>query len=258
MVYDGLVLAAFFSAMTFALVHLFSHRIYRYTQRHRSKMLSFFGGISAAYVFLDLLPRLEAIRIHFRTIFGEVPAFLDALAVPGLAFIGFMIFFMLEHFALSSRRDEHAEVGGDFADVSGSKNSFLIHIGVVAFLNLVIGYVLRFEAESGFLALLFYGAALSLHLIILDETMEQNYKKLYLKYGRYFAGLMPLVGWCFSVFFPENPSGGYLLLGLILGVVLFNAIKDAVPKGGGKDTKLFVTGALLYSILLLLGAWLSS
>jgi hypothetical protein len=257
MAIDGLVVVAFFSALIFALVHLFSNRIYRYTQRHRNKMLSFFGGISAAYVFLDLIPRLETTRIHLSTIFSEVPAFLNVLAVPGLAFIGFMVFFILEHFAVYSRKGKHAKVGGEFENISASTTSFIINIGVIAFLNIVIGYILRFEAESGLLSLIFYTAALSLHLVILDDAIEQHYKPLYLRFGRYFASAMPLAGWGFSVFFPENPSEGYLLLGLILGVVLYNAIKDAVPKWGGKDSRLFVFGALLYSILLLLAAWLS-
>ena len=257
MVNEGLVVVAFFSALIFTLAHLFSNRIYRYTQRHRNKMLSLFGGISAAYVFLDLLPRLETTRIHLRLIFGEVPAFLDVLAVPGLAFIGFMVFFILEHFAVYSRRGKHIETGGDFEDVSASTTSFIINIGIIAFLNIVIGYILRFEAESGLLSLIFYTAALSLHFVILDDAIEQHYGPLYLRFGRYFASAMPIAGWGLSVFFPENPSEGYLLLGLILGVVLYNAIKDRVPKWGGKDSKLFVLGALLYAILLLFAAWLS-
>jgi hypothetical protein len=73
---------------------------------------------------------------------------------------------------------------------------------------------------------------------------------------RVFASLMPVIGWGISVFFPENSSEGYLLLSIILGVILFIAIKDEVPKGGGKESKLFVTGALLYSAILLSAAWL--
>jgi hypothetical protein len=90
----------------------------------------------------------------------------------------------------------------------------------------------------------------------LDDTMEQHYKRLYIRFGRYLAGILPLVGWGISVFFPENPSEGYLLLGVILGVILFNAVKDEVPKSEGKNYSLFVAGALIYSALLIVGAWL--
>lgn len=253
---NSVVLAAFFSAAVFAMVHFLSNRIYRYSERHRGRILAFFGGISAAYVFLDLLPRLETTHLHLRTVFGEIPAFLDVLAVPGLAFIGFMAFFVLEHFAVYSRRNKQEKAGGGIESVSAAKSAFAVHFVSIAFLNLIIGYILRFEAEAGTLPLVFYTAALSLHFIILDDTMEQHYQKLYVRFGRYVASVLPLVGWGISLFFPENPSEGYLLLGIILGVILFNAIKDSVPRNEAKNSSLFVSGALIYSVLLLVAAWL--
>ena len=67
---------------------------------------------------------------------------------------------------------------------------------------------------------------------------------------------MPLIGWGISVFLPENPSEGYLLLALVSGIVLFNAIKTEVPNRGGKNSGVFIAGALFYSALLLIIAWL--
>lgn len=238
-------------------MHLFSHRIYRYSKRHRAKILSFFGGVTAAYVFLDLIPSLEATRIHLQNVFGSIPPFIAYLAVPGLAFIGFMVFFILEHFAVYSRTKGTPKETGETKDESSSKLAFAIHLSTVVFLSLVIGYILRFEAEAGFIPLLLYTFALSLHFIILDNSMERHYKGLYVRFGRYVAGLMPLVGWSVSVLFPESESEGYLLLALVLGVILFNAIKDEIPKGGGRASGLFVAGALLYSVLILTVAWLT-
>jgi hypothetical protein len=254
---ESFILAAFFSAIAFALVHLFSHRIYRYSQRHRIKMLSFFGGITVAYVFLDLLPRLETTSVHLQLLFGDIPAFLDVLAMPGLSFAGFMIYFILEHFAIYSRKGKHKKVGGEFEDVSASTYAFAVHFVSLAFVSLLLGYILRFEAELGILGLIVYTLALSLHFIILDNSMEKHYKRLYVRFGRFFAGLMPLLGWGISVFFPENSSWGYLSLALVFGIILFNAIKDEVPRGAGKESRLFIVGALMYSALLLAVAWLS-
>jgi len=251
MISDGVVIAAFFSSVIFASVHLFSNRFYGYSEKHKDKMLSLFGGIAVAYVFLDLLPRLESTRIHLENVFGQIPVFLSYLAIPGLAFLGFMVFFVLEHFAIKTRN-------GKKTDRRSSIYSFGSHFISIALLNLVIGFILRFEAESGFTPLVLYTVALSLHFIILDNTMERHYKRLYVRFGRFLAGLMPIVGWGLSVIFPENPSEGYLLLALVLGVILFNAIKDEVPKGGGKESRLFVVGALLYSGILIAAAWLGS
>jgi hypothetical protein len=85
--------------------------------------------------------------------------------------------------------------------------------------------------------------------------MEEHYKNLYFKYGRYAASLMPIIGWGISMLFPENPSEAYVLLALVSGIVLFNAISNEVPKGGGKNWGIFIAGALFYSVLLLIVAW---
>jgi hypothetical protein len=162
-----------------------------------------------------------------------------------------MAFFILEHYAISVKRKSKDERD------RASRYSFAIHFASIAFLNLIIGYILRFEAESGILPLLLYTAALSLHFVILDNTMQSHYKSLYVHMGRFLASLMPIIGWGISVFFPENPSEGYLLLALVLGVILFNSIKDEVPKGGGKDSKLFVIGAVMYAVILIAAAWSS-
>ena len=49
---------------------------------------------------------------------------------------------------------------------------------------------------------------------------------------------------------------GYVLLALVSGIILFNAIKNEVPKGGGRNSDIFIAGALFYSVLLLIIAWL--
>jgi len=247
---------AFGSALVLMLAHLFSYRIYRYSSHHRNRVFSFFGGITIAYVFLDLLPRLESAKIHFETVFGDLPQFMDSLAVPGLALLGFLIFFSLEHLAVGSRHSERKKSGQEYGVSQASLAAFRIHFVVLAFFNIIIGYILRFEVETGIFALVLYTFALSLHFIILDNTMEDHYKKLYLKFGRYVASVMPLIGWGLSMIFPENLAEAYLLLALISGILLFNAIKDEVPRGGGQNSVIFVAGALFYSVLLFIAAWL--
>lgn len=254
---DGnVVLSAFFSTLVLVSAHLFSYRIYRYSKRHRSRVFSFFGGTTIAYVFLDLLPRLESTHIHLERIFGDLPSFLDTLAVPSLALLGFLVFFALEHLAVGSRHAERRKTGKEFSVSSASLATFRVHLLVLAFFNIVIGYILRFEVEAGIFHLLLYTFALSFHFIIVDNTMADHYKNLYFRYGRYTASLMPLIGWAISIVFPENMSEGYMLLALISGIILFNAIKDEVPKGGGKNPTIFTAGALSYSVLLLIVAWL--
>jgi hypothetical protein len=230
------------------LVHILMPKIFSRLEKHKGKVFSLFGGIIAAYVFLDLLPKLEQTRTHFENLFGGMPHFVYLIIAPVLAFIGFVTFFSLEHLA-ERRSSEQAKDKSD-------KPAFAVHLGNIIFLNIVIGYLLRFETELGIIALIPYTAILSLHFITLDKSMEEHYGQLYVKIGRYIAGAAPLIGWGLSGLFPEKPSEGYLLLALVVGVVLFNSIKNEMHKGGKSNTKEFLLGTLFSSILLLIVIWL--
>ena len=147
MVNDSVVLFAFSSALTLMSAHLFANRIYRYSEHHRNRMISFFGGITIAYVFLDLLPQLEATHVHIERIFGDLPAFLDNLLVPSLSLVGFLIFFGLEHLAIRTRHTKNKKTGNGFSSIPVSNVIFVVHFISLAFFNLVIGYVLRLKPQ---------------------------------------------------------------------------------------------------------------
>jgi hypothetical protein len=164
-----------------------------------------------------------------------------------------MVFFGIDHLAIYSRKKE--KIGGIKDHISGRK-TFVVHLGNVVFLNLVVGYLLRFEVELGIFALALYAVVLSLHFITLDESMEEHYRTYYTNIGRYAAGVAPLLGWGISIFFPENQSEGYLILAMVTGVVLFNSIKNEIPASSDKNAKMFFLGASVTAILLFLVAWL--
>jgi len=241
---SNLTIIALFAALTFMLIHLLMPKAYPYFRKNQGKVFSFFGGITAAYVFLDLLPKLELTRTHFESLFGGLPNFVYSIIAPTLAFIGFMIFFALEHLAQS--RDKNGD----------NKKAFGLHLGNIIFINIVIGYILRFEADLSFIAVLLYTAILSLHFITLDKSMEEHYDTLYRKFGRYIAAAAPLIGWGLSSIFPENQSEGYLLLAFVVGVVLFNSIKNEVPEGKSRNIREFMVGALISGSLIIIIVWL--
>lgn len=252
MVNDGLVLVAFFPAFYFMVIHIISPKIFQGFEHRKSKIFSLFGGITAAYVFIDLLPRLEQTRDHIMFLFQGLPDFIYSVAAPSFAFLGFIAFFAIEHLAIYSRVKMETKVEQD----NSNRKTFFVHLGNIVFLNLVVGYLLRFEAELGTFALLLYSIVLSLHFITVDESMEVHYSKYYTSIGRYFAGIAPLVGWGISLFLPENQSEGYLILAIITGVILFNSIKNEIPSANDKNAKTFILGASVTSLILFIAAWL--
>jgi hypothetical protein len=61
--------------------------------------------------------------------------------------VGFLLFFILEHFAIKSKHKTGSNK--EKSDENISNYSFGVHFAIIAFLNLILGYALRFEAEAG-------------------------------------------------------------------------------------------------------------
>ncbi len=252
------IILALIVSLVFAFVHLSSHRIYGFSKRYKKKILSFSGGVASAYVFLDLLPLIENADPHLQSILGNSPLIMIFLekAIFGVAFIGFLVFFILEYMALKSRGYKSQQTSKSLEETNASRNVFFLHIGLTAVVSIIICYSLRFEILTTGLGVAVYTIALSLHFFISDRSMEEHYGALYVKYGRYLLALMPILGWILSILFPERTSEAYVLLAFIAGAVLFNVIKDEVPSLGTGKPLSFFTGALLYSGLILILPWI--
>jgi len=249
---DEFAIFALIPALYFMLIHFLSPKLYQEFKHHKNKIFSLFGGISAAYVFVDLLPKLEQAQNHIRALFQGLPNFVYSVAAPSMAFFGFMLFFGIEHLAISSQ--EKTKINSDSA--INSRKTFAVHLANILFINLIVGYLLRFEAELGIFALGLYAIILSLHFITLDDSMEDHYNRDYTHFGRYLAGLAPLIGWILSIFFPENQSEGYIILAVVTGAVLFNSIKNEIPSTADSNVKIFFVSASVTAITLFVIAWL--
>jgi len=101
-----------------------------------------------------------------------------------------------------------------------------------------------------------YTFAVALHLVISNDSMIEHYKHLQIKIGRYVAAVIPLVGWGLSWLFPERLAEAYVLLALISGVILYNAIRNEVPSAQRRQSiKIFLAGAVFYTVVLLIHAF---
>ncbi len=217
-------------------------------------MISFSGGIAVAYVFFDLLPAIqkagEHLNLLLRNYLGQTS--ISEVAVFGVAFMGFLVFFISEHAAVHSRRRAVADAGQHVDSIAAPKGVFIIHFSILALVSLLIAYNLRFEVRASLLGGLLFSIVLILHFFGTDRTMEIHYRSMFERYGRYILSIMPLTGWALSVFFPERQSEAAVLLAFVAGAVLFNVIKDEVPGTEKGEPKFFVAGALIYAAVLLL------
>lgn len=245
-----IILCSFLAALLFALVNLFSYKISTFIGKHKGAVLSLFGGITATYVFLDLLPSLQ-ISSQYLTLIGNSFAEIYEDAIFLVAFVGFLVYFTLEHFAVSFR-DKKAKMEKESKASQTEKGIFAVHLLTFVFLGFVLSFVLLFEYQSGIVAGLLYTVAVSLHLFIFDNSMVEHYKNLQIRIGRYIAGFVPLIGWVTSVLFPERIAEAYILLAFISGAILYISIHNEIPLvKREKNFMLFLIGAFFYGLILL-------
>ncbi|SNQ59774.1 hypothetical protein [Candidatus Methanoperedens nitratireducens] len=251
---EQIVLITLIIAIIFSTVHLTAPKLYGFSERYGNGVVSFSGGIAAAYVFFDLLPTIqkagEHLNLLLRNYLGQL--FISEVAIFGVAFMGFLVFFISEHAAVHSRRRAAVDTGQHMDSVAAPKGVFVIHFSILALVSLLIAYNLRFEVRSSLIGALLFSIALILHFFGTDRTMEIHYHSMFEKYGRYILSIMPITGWALSIRFPERRSEAAVLLAFVAGAVLFNVIKDEVPGTEKGEPKFFVAGALIYAAVLLL------
>jgi len=248
------------AAIVFALINLYTLRLLNFVEHHKRRVLSFFGGVAAAYVFLDLLPTLEIAGIYLTQIAGAsqfVALYEDAIFL--VVFVGFLVFFVLEDLAKRSRIKNQALSRQGYAQTVAKKNVFIVAFVNYAFLNLVLSYLLFFEFQVGLAGGLLFTFAVGLHLFIYNDSMVEHYKHYQTHIGRYIGALLPLAGWTVSVLLPEHLAEVYILLALISGTILYTSIKNEIPSETRKQSlAMFLVGSAFYAVLLLSHAILAA
>ena len=221
--------------------------------KHKLKILSFFGGVTATYVFLDLLPSLQYSDLYLKQTGADnqfIQLYEDSIFLVVL--IGFLLFFSLEHIAIKSHRTRNQAGNVDLEQNEASKRIFLIQLLTLAFLNFVLSFIFIFEFETGIIAALLYGVAVSMHLFISDETMLEQYHSYQAKFGRYILAAVPIIGWIASLLIPETIAQAYVLLAFISGVILYHSIRNELPTTLRRSSlAFFLIGALLYAAILI-------
>lgn len=249
------ILVTFFIALVFIGVHLASYKLYGFSEKYKGKVISLSGGIAISYVFLELLPVLPHAEIHLKDILiknTSIKELLEDVAF-GIAFIGFIVFFLVEYGAVKFQERKTKETQENAEHL---KSVFYIHLSITAILTMIVTYLVRFELEKSIFKAVLYTVAVSFHFFVVDRSLEEFYQILYVPFGRYILAITAFLGWIWSVLFPEHEPIAYILFAFIAGAILFNSIKDEVPTVGKGNPVYFFTGALLYSGLLLSLRWL--
>ncbi|MEO1348646.1 MAG: hypothetical protein AAFW84_07590 [Cyanobacteria bacterium J06635_15] len=233
-------------AVCLALVHVFASRSRWLTSIPHHWWVSFAGGVSIAYIFLDVFPELSKAQAEVEHTGGLLIDYLEnhiyLLALAGLA-----IFYGLEKLALRSRR-HNQKTTGDNATGSGI---FWIHITSFAIYNAILGYLLRESENHGLVACLILFIALALHFVVNDVGLREHHKQIYDRFGRWLLAAAILVGWSLGQATHFNTAAVAAIWALVAGGVILNVMKEELPEKQESHFGLFVTGAMIYSAILL-------
>ncbi|NET59434.1 MAG: hypothetical protein F6K47_25815 [Symploca sp. SIO2E6] len=233
-------------AVGLALIHAFVSKLNVSALIPEHKWLSFAGGVSIGYVFLEVFPELGHAQEELEHSAIPMVAYLEN-HVYLLALLGMVIFYGLDIWALTSRRlnptiDNTASQGSAF---------FWIHITAFAVLNGIIGYLLQNLGEHSLLQCILFFVAVALHLFIIDQGLREHHKTPYDQQGRWILTGAIIVGAIVGQAFHLQEAAISIIWSFLAGSLILNILKRELPDEQKSCFWSFVGGASLYTGLLL-------
>lgn len=204
-------------------------------------LTSFGGGMAAAYVFLHVMPELHGAR-HAFTEAAAMALPYEGKAIYYLALAGFLSFYGIRHF--HTRQLSAREGKPDRLD-------FQVQIGGFAAYAWLMGYLLLRGLEARHVAIGLYAVAMGFHCLAINRELSHEYGNDYRRSGRFILAGMALTGWASAALLDLPASLIPLLLAFLSGAVIMNSLILELPTE--KDGRFwpFITGGLLYGLILL-------
>jgi hypothetical protein len=215
---------------------------------HQRRVLSFGAGVTIAYVFVHLLPELEAAREALVRTGAHLSLPFPALRVYLAALIGFMLFYALEHLVAWTRK----AACSDAADGEENRLGRSIHVGSFLVYVWLAGYLAVRSLEEGPTPIALYAVALGLHFLSLDFSLFREYGSWYKRSARYAFVFAPLAGWTMGIFVGFSQIFTAALLGFLAGGIIMNAIVSELPKEKDGRILSFLFGGAFYTALLII------
>lgn len=236
-------------AILFGAIFLFGGRLaYRPGQSGRRRFLSFAAGISVGYAFVHVLPALG----HLRDFSRHTPAGFERLfpehSVYLWTMVGFLFFYGLETMVTLPHK-RHETHGGEHARAAPWRS--WLHVGGFAAYAWLLTYLMVWTGSS-MLALSLYAVAMGMHLFPIACTLSEHYQAFYKRRGAWLLAIASMAGWfCGQALEIPKPVLMNLVAVVAGGVILNTAIAELPKEKEGRFWS-FLTGATVYTALLLI------
>lgn len=203
-------------------------------------IVSFGGGMVAAYVFMHVMPELHGVRVAFAESMAT-PLPYEGKATYFFSLAGFLAFYGLNH--LHAQLRETGEIGE-------TDRAFKFHVGGFAAYVWLIAYLLVRGIGESETSTALYAVAIAFHLLALAHDLSNEYGELYQRIGRFVLAAMAILGWATGLLVALPGTVLTLLLAFISGAVIMNSLIMELPTE--KDGRFwpFMAGGLLYGLIL--------
>jgi len=234
---------SFLGAAVFASAFLFGRRV---TGSHglvkdARAIVSLGAGMSAAYVFMHVLPGLDVLRtalVESRSVAFRY----EGRALYLLALLGFMAFYSLDN--VSARLTRSA---GD----QTSRIALWLNVGGFAAYGWLLSYLLLHRFDEHASSLVLFAVAIAFHLFGVNHGLQARHGAEYERVGRFVIAGMCLLGWVSGALFTLPQDVFALLLAFVAGAVIMNSAIMELPGGEELRVILFLGAGLAYGLLLL-------
>jgi len=237
-------LIAWIALLCIVAVHMLAGHLRFITYRPRSRWLSAAGGLGAAYVFLHLMPDLQAHHEALRAAQAGAPALWRHAYLIALA--GLVTFYALERWAKRTRGKQAAS-----EPEATPPRVFWISIAAFAVYNALLGYLIVHEIAAGSAHPFLFTLAIGVHFAANDHGLYHDHKRLYARYGRKIIAGAAVAGGIAGEFLALAEAATAGVMAFLIGAMIMNILKEELPEVSESRIVPFMLGAFGYGALLL-------
>jgi hypothetical protein len=240
--FNGVTLETAASVLLFMAVFIFGDRVQplHILARDRRTLISFAAGVSAAYVFVHVMPEVAEARetfVHSTNLRLQY----EGKEIYLVALFGFLVFYGL---GWLRKRVQAAPYAHERLD-------FRLHIGGYAAYVWLVSYLLVDNLDETLIPTAFYAVAMTLHFLTVDHALREEHGEVYRKRGRFLLAGMCALGWLVGSVIDLPHDLLALMLAFLSGAVIMNSTIMELPSNADGRFVPFMAGGLLYALLLL-------
>ncbi|MAG08468.1 hypothetical protein CMO89_03270 [Candidatus Woesearchaeota archaeon] len=210
------------------IVHYLSGHLLSEKAHYYNHIISFSAGISITYIFLDLFPQFSEGAV-------QISKFLFIFVL-----FGFILFHLVERYIY-----QHAPKNKLIRDlaIEDSVISFIYHF--------IVGIIIVNFVEQGVMK----GTLFFIPILLYTAVSTLPVDKTKFKSIRFILSISTLLGVLFASFVNITIMIDNILLGTVIGILLFTVIRHSIPPSEKGEPLSFIIGVVLYTLMIIFLNW---